>query len=146
VEKRAALQIALADENAEIGPVPTTGGGQRPEPEMDWLSKIIQTFNEQFGNIEWDDGDRVRRLITEEIPSKVAADKAYQNAQKNNDKQNARIEHDKALARVMTSVLKDDTQLFKQFSDNASFRRWLAETVFEQTYEKPEKERVGVSR
>jgi type I restriction enzyme, R subunit len=146
VEKRAAMRIALADEDAEIGPVPTTGGGLRPEPEMDRLSKIIQTFNEQFGNIEWDDGDRVRRLITEEIPSKVAADKAYQNAQKNNDKQNARIEHDKALARVMTSVLKDDTQLFKQFSDNASFRRWLAETVFEQTYEKPEKERIGVGR
>ena len=40
-------------------------------------------------------------MITEEIPAKVAADKAYQNAMKNSDKQNARIEHDKALQRVM---------------------------------------------
>ena len=39
--------------------------------------------------------------ITEEIPAKVAADQAYQNAQANSDKQNARIEHDKALGRVM---------------------------------------------
>ena len=39
------------------------------------------------------------------------------------DKQNARIEHDKALACVMTAVLKDDTELFKQFMDNESFRR-----------------------
>lgn len=31
---------------------------------------------------------------------------------------NARIEHDKALARVMTAVLKDDMELFKQFMDN----------------------------
>lgn len=31
------------------------------------------------------------------------------NAKQNSDKQNARIEHDKALARVMTAVLKDDT-------------------------------------
>jgi type I restriction enzyme, R subunit len=142
VEKRTAMRIALADEDAEIGPVPTSGGGPRPEPELDRLSKIIQTFNEQFGNIEWQDEDRVRRLITEDIPNKVAADKAYQNAQKNNDKQNARIEHDKALARVMTSVLKDDTELFKQFSDNESFRRWLADTVFAQTYERPERERA----
>ena len=47
----------------------------------------------------------------EDIPSKVAADRAYQNAKRNNDKQNARIEHDKALARVMNGVLKDDTDL-----------------------------------
>ena len=33
------------------------------------------------------------------------------------------IEHHKALARVMTAVLKDDTELFKQFSDNESFRK-----------------------
>ena len=53
---------------------------------------------------------------------------------KHSDKQNARIEHDKALARVMTAVLKDDTELFKQFMDNESFRRWLTDTVFGLTY------------
>ena len=46
-----------------------------------------------------------------DIPNRVSADKAYQNAKQNSDKQNARIEHDKALARVMTAVLKDDTEL-----------------------------------
>ena len=54
---------------------------------------------------------------------------------KNNDKQNARIEHDKALARVMTAVLKDDTELFKQFSDNDSFKKWLSDSIFAVTYE-----------
>lgn len=39
-------------------------------------------------------------------------------------------EHDKALACVMTAVLKDDPELFKQFMDNESFRRWMADTVF----------------
>ena len=51
------------------------------------------------------------------------------------DKQNARIEHDEALAHVMTSVLKDDMELFKQFSDNESFRRCLADPVFAETYD-----------
>jgi len=63
------------------------------------------------------------------------ADKAYQNAKQNSDKQNARIEHDKALVRVMTALLKDDTELFKQFSDNESFKKWLTDTVFTATYE-----------
>jgi type I restriction enzyme R subunit len=86
-------------------------------------------------HLSWTDADRVNRLIVEDIPARVSADRAYQNARKNNDKQNARIEHDKALARVMTAVLKDDTELFKQFSDNESFRKWLSDSVFAVTYE-----------
>jgi type I restriction enzyme R subunit len=138
VEKQAAMKIQLPDEDAEIEPVPTTGGGRKPEPEIDRLSNIIRTFNDQFGNIPWTDADRVHKLITEEIPSRVAADSAYQNAQRNSDKQNARIEHDKALARVMTAVLKDDTELFKQFMDNEGFKRWLTDTVFGLTYNRPD--------
>ena len=135
VEKQAAVKILLPDEDAEIEPVPTSGGGHKPEPELDRLSNILKTFNDQFGNIPWTDADRVHKLITEDIPNRVAADTAYQNAKKNSDKQNARIEHDKALQRVMTAVLKDDTELFKQFMDNDSFRRWLTDTVFGLTYE-----------
>ena len=111
VEKQAAARILLADTDAQIGPVPTTGGGRKPEPELDRFSNILEAFD-QFGNIPWSDGDRVHKLITEDIPQRVAADKAYQNARRNPDRQNARIEHDKALERVMTAVLKDDTELF----------------------------------
>lgn len=141
VEKQANIRIALSDADAEIGPVPTAGGGYKPEPELDRLSNIIRTFNDQFGNIPWTDADRVRKMITEEIPARVAADNAYQNAMRYSDKQNARIEHDKALVRVMTALLKDDTELFKQFSDNESFRRWLTDTIFTLTYSKSDRTR-----
>ncbi|MFN8545031.1 MAG: type I restriction endonuclease subunit R [Candidatus Binatia bacterium] len=135
VEKQAAVKILLPDADAEIEPVPATGGGHKPEPELDRLSNILKAFNDQFGNIPWSDADRVHKLITEDIPQRVAADTAYRNARQNSDKQNARIEHDKALARVMTAVLKDDTELFKQFMDNEGFRRWMTDTVFGLTYE-----------
>ena len=134
VEKQAVVKIQLPDADAEIEPVPGTGGGHKPEPELDRLSNILRTFNDQFGNIPWTDMDRVHRLITEEIPAKVNADVAYQNAKKRPDKQNARIEHDKALARVIVDLMKDDTELFKQFSDNESFRKWVTDTVFGLTY------------
>jgi hypothetical protein len=39
------------------------------------------------------------------------------------------------LKRVMTAVLKDDTELFKQFMDNDGFRRRMTDTVFGLTYE-----------
>ena len=135
VEKQRVMQLQMSDQDAEIEPVPPSGGGRKPEPELDRLSNILKTFNDQFGNISWTDADRVHRLITEDIPNRVLADTAYQNAKKNSDRQNARIEHDKALGRVMTAVLQDDTELFKQFMDNDSFRRWLTDTVFGLTYE-----------
>ena len=135
VEKQTAITIQLPDSDAEIEPVPASGAGFKPEPELDRLSNILKTFNEHFGNIPWTDIDRVHRMITQDIRDKVASDGAYQNAKKNSDKQNARIEHDKALARVMTAVLKDDTELFKQFSDNESFRKWLTDTLFAMTYD-----------
>jgi len=136
-EKQAMQKILLPDENAEIDPVPTSGGGHVSEPEMDRLSNIVRMFNDLFGNIVWEDADRVRQLITETIPARVAADTAFRNAQQNSDKQNARIEHDKALARVMTSLMKDDTQLFKQFMDNESFKRWMSDASFELAYRQP---------
>src|SRR5206468_4888798 len=89
IEKQAAVKIQLPDADAEIEPVPTSGGGRKLEPDLDHLSNILKTFNDQFGNIQWTDADRVRRLITEEIPARVSADTAYQNAKKNSDRQNA---------------------------------------------------------
>ena len=135
VEKRAMQQIVLPDADAAVEPVPTTGGGHLPEPELDRLSNILRVFNEQFGDIPWQDADRVRQLITQTIPSRVAADTAFKNAQQNSDQENARIEHDKALLRVMTSVMKDDTELFKQFMDNPGFKRWLSDLSFGLAYE-----------
>jgi len=137
VEVRAALEIALADQDAEIGPVPPGGGGRLPEPDLDRLSNILRAFHDQFGHVDWQDADKIDRVIAEEIPAKVAADTAYQNAMRHSDKQNARIEHDQALQRVLVGLLKDHTELFKQFSDNPAFKRWLAETVFAATYVPP---------
>lgn len=143
VEVQSALQIALPDADAEVDPVPTSGGGRMPEPELDQLSNIIKAFNDQFGSVEWKDADKIRKVIAEEIPVKVSADVAYQNAMKNSDKQNARIEHDKALQRVVIDLLADHTELFKQFSDNPSFKKWLGDTIFGVTYQTPSSVNAG---
>ena len=127
-EKQTAMKIALADEDAEIEPVPTDAGGRKPEPELDRLSNILQAFNDQFGTL-FDDGDRVARRIRDDIAPKVAADAAFQNA-KANTPHTARMAHDAALGRVMQVLLKDDTQVYKQFVENESFRRAVTEMVF----------------
>jgi type I restriction enzyme R subunit len=127
VEKRAAMKILLPDENPEIEPVPIGAGGHKPEPELDYLSNILKTFNEQFGTL-FSDADRVARRINDDIAPKVAADPAYLNAKKNTPN-TARIEMDAALMRVIGPLLKDDTEFYKQFVQNESFRRFVTDVV-----------------
>jgi type I restriction enzyme, R subunit len=134
-EVRSAMNIALEDEDGVIGPVPVDDGGQLVEPELDRLSSILLAFNDQFGHIDWKDEDKIRQVIAKEIPTKVAADTAYQNAMKHSDKGNARIEHDRALQKVILDLFSDHNELVKQFMDNPSFKKWLADTVFAVTYQ-----------
>lgn len=134
VEKQTTVKVQLPDADAEIDPVPTSSGGHKPEPELDRLSNIVKAFNDLFGNISWSDKDRINEMIAKDIPARVAADEAYQNAMRHSDKQNARIEHDNALRRVITGMLSDDTELFAQFMDNPEFKKWLSDTVFGMTY------------
>ncbi|MFZ4639377.1 MAG: type I restriction endonuclease subunit R [Nodosilinea sp.] len=128
VEKQAALKIALADEEAEIQPVPTNASGRKAEPELDRLSNILKAFNEQFGTL-FDDTDRIAQRLRDDIAPRVAADTAFQNA-KENTPHTARLAHDQALGKVMQLLLKDDTQVYKQFVENESFRRFVGDMVY----------------
>ena len=62
----------------------------------------------------------------------VAADTAYQNA-KANTPHTARMAHDQALSKVMQSLLKEDSQVYKQFVENESFNRYVSYMVFHMT-------------
>ena len=128
VEKKAVMKIALADQNAEIEPVPTDVGGGKREPELDRLSNILKTFNDQFGTL-FTDADHVAKRIRDDIAPKVAADATYRNA-KENTPHTARMAHDQALGKVMQLLLKDDTQVYKQFVENESFKRFVGDMVY----------------
>lgn len=138
---RAEVQTTLSltpeedDEETEIHPSDESGGHGVSEPQMTLLSQILEEFNNQFGNIAWSDEDRIRRIITEEIPAGVAAVTAYQNAMRNNDAETARVQMNEALRDVMLDMLQDQTDLFREYTDNEPFRRWLANAIFRMTYQ-----------
>jgi type I restriction enzyme R subunit len=133
VEKKAVMKVVLGDEDSEIEPVPIEAGGRKGEPELDRLSNILKTFNDQLGTL-FADTDRVAKRIREDIAPKVAADTAYQNA-KEHTLHTARIAHDEALGKVMQHLLKNDAQVYKQFVENESFRRFIGDMVYHLTSE-----------
>jgi hypothetical protein len=103
--------------------------GRPQERARAWsLEQHPQDFNEQFGTL-FTDTDRVAKRIRDDIAPKVAADAAYQNARENTP-HTARMAHAQALGKVMQHLLKDDTQVYKQFVENESFRRFVSEMVY----------------
>lgn len=134
-EAREAVSIKLEDEDSIVPPVPAGKAGHIIQPEMDLLSVILTDFNDMFGNINWNDADNVRRQILE-IPAMVSKDEKYQNAMRNSDEQSARLESERALQQVIFAIMADNMELFKQFQDNPSFKKWLSDLVFNLTYNK----------
>lgn len=143
--------IKLENEDAEVAPVPVSGGGGVSEAELEFLSAILNSFNTRFGDIPWSDSDKVRRVI-EELPAEVAKNEAYQNAMKNADELTARIESDEALMKVIMAYMTSNMELFKNFQDNPSFKKWLQDYVFDATYNnnmaivKPNQTSVSVNK
>jgi len=129
------MAIQLDDEHAEVYPVPTGNAGSVREPDLEYLTGILREFNDLFGKIGWKDADNVRHQIAR-IPAMVSRDRKYQNAMRNADKQEARTESDRALQSVISSIMSDNMELYKQIVDNSALNKWLSDRVFSMTYNK----------
>lgn len=129
-EVEAAMEIALADADAEIDPVPTGAAGGRGEAEIDRLSNVVREFNDRFGAVDFRDQDRVERFLFEELPERIRGNERVRNALRNNDRQNARIEHDRAVDDELIGSLADHTDLYALYNTDRSFRAWLQEQLF----------------
>lgn len=130
VEIEAAMEIALADVDAEIEPVPAGAAGGAPEAAFDQLSNVVREFNERFGATDFRDQDRVTRFLFEELPGKIRANGRVRNALRNSDVQNARIEHDRALDDELLGSLADHTDLYALYNTDRAFKAWLQERLF----------------
>ena len=134
-EARETMSIQLDDADSEIAPVPASKSGHIVSPEMDLLSIIVSEFNDMFGNIDWKEPDNAKRQILE-IPAMVSKDEKYRNAMRNSDEQSAKLESERALQQVIFSIMADNMEIFKQYQDNPSFKKWLSDLVFNLTYNK----------
>ena len=133
IERKAAQSISLAEEDAEIDPVLASAAGHANEPEMDRLSNIVAEFNKTWGG-KFSDSKRVEEVLSR-MPGQVLDDQQYQNARKNSGRQNAQVELDSALRRLITSMVRCQTELYKAYTEDGEFREWLNGEMFRATYQ-----------
>ena len=131
-EKQATISIALEDEDAEIDPIQADRGGSIQPPLMELLSLILDEFNKTWGS-SFSNPDHVTEMI-KTMPDRVNEDEAYRNAKMHSDRQNARVEHDAALKRQITAALRDNTELYKKYTEDQAFQDDLNEMIFNLTY------------
>ncbi|MCR5164771.1 MAG: type I restriction endonuclease subunit R, partial [Thermoguttaceae bacterium] len=123
------------DDDSEVHPVSFKGSGVKPEPEMELLSIILEEFNSQFGNIEWEDVEAVSNSV-QRIIVRISTNEKYLNAMGASSPQAAQLESDAALDEVMEDILDENVELYKQYQDNLDFQYWLRNFVFRITYHK----------
>ena len=111
------------DRDAEIDRTPPGGGGRKGEPELVRLCEILTSFNDQFGTL-FANSDRVFIQINEDVFPSVISDTGYKNAVENTPAK-AGIELTAAVKKTMRPMLKDDTEIHKQFVQYDSFKQFV---------------------
>jgi type I restriction enzyme R subunit len=129
--KEGTENITLAAEPGEVRGIPVEVGGGQSEPELDTLENILGAFNQRFGDIDWTDTDKVRQILTEQLPAEMKANKEIMDAIQHSDKQNAKISSDKKLEELMQQYLFSQTEIFKKFTTDKDFQRRYKEFVFD---------------
>lgn len=129
--KETTQDITLAAEPGMVNPIPVEVGGGAVEPELDTLENILGAFNQRFGDIEWSDKDKVREILTRQLPAEMKANKSVMDAIMHSDKQNAKISSDRKLEEVMQQYLFSQTEIFKKFTSDPDFQRRYKEFIFD---------------
>ncbi len=129
--KETTQNILLDSGSGEIPPIPVDVRGGQYEPELDTLENILNAFNQRFGDIEWSDEDKVRQILTKQLPDEMKANKEVMDAVKYSDKQNAKISSDNKLEQLMQQYLFTQTEIFKKFTEDKDFQRRYKEFIFD---------------
>ena len=127
LEKYESTSIALPNIDGAVEPLPAGGRSAHSDAKLEPLSVILQSFNDRFGTM-FEDADRVFRRINEEVTPSVIDDVDVQNAIQNTPS-NAQSVINRVLQASMDRFLEDDIEIYKQFTDNESFRRFLTDFI-----------------
>ena len=129
--RQGTTNIPLGEGDSEVAPLSIVESGQQHDPDLNSLENIIEAFNQRFGDIEWEDSDRVSKILSEEIPNELKGNSDTMQTIQSSDQQNAKIASDRKLAEFMQKLLYTHTEIFKKFTGDSDFKSRYEDFIFD---------------
>ena len=116
--------------NGELMPSSADGSSKIQGAELQELSEIIKEFNEKYGNVEWNEGDKIVRTL-QNIKEDVLKDEKFVKSSKHSDRQNLRIEFEALLQEKMQEIIDVNFDFYKHFTDDAALKQRITQKMFD---------------
>ena len=114
-----------------LQPMSGDGSSGSAEPEIDILSNILQTFNDKFGNVDFGDDDKVKRLV-QNISDDIRTNSEFIKSTSNTDRQNMQVVFaDVATNTIQDYFMGDGFKIYQQFTNNDDFKKVFLAQLFE---------------
>ena len=130
------MSIALANEDAEIAPIPVPTDVGIQVPELENLSKILEEFNKICGGlgIKWTHPEEVEKQALVDLPNEIKEDESYQAAMDSRDDENVRIEAGSLTRKFINANATTSYELQRAIAEHPQLLTWLVNHVFNTTY------------
>lgn len=128
LQKEGVFNIKL-EQGEELKPIPTEMRGGVSDPEMDYLSNIVNAFNNRFGTA-FTNEDKVKKM-TNDLMNDVSQDQKFKDAFEHSDEQNAKITFEEVLKRKLIDHIESNFEVFKEYNDNKEFRDFFSGIMFD---------------
>lgn len=116
--------------DGELMPSSADGSSKIQGAELQELSEIIKEFNEKYGNVEWNEGDKIVRTL-QNIKEDVLKDEKFVKSSKHSDRQNLRIEFEALLQEKMQEIIDVNFDFYKHFTDDAALKQRITQKMFD---------------
>ena len=116
--------------DGKLMPSSADGSSKIQGAELQELSEIIKEFNEKYGNVEWNEGDKIVRTL-QNIKEDVLKDEKFVKSSKHSDRQNLRIEFEALLQEKMQEIIDVNFDFYKHFTDDAALKRRITQKMFD---------------
>ncbi|WP_297192839.1 type I restriction endonuclease [uncultured Campylobacter sp.] len=116
--------------DGKLMPSGADGSSKIQGAELQELSEIIKEFNEKYGNVEWNEGDKIVRTL-QNIKEDVLKDEKFVKSSKHSDRQNLRIEFEALLQEKMQEIIDVNFDFYKHFTDDAALKQRITQKMFD---------------
>ena len=116
--------------DGKLMPSSADGSSKIQGAELQELSEIIKEFNEKYGNVEWNEGDKIVRTL-QNIKEDVLKDEKFVKSSKHSDRQNLRIEFEALLQEKMQEIIDVNFDFYKHFTDDATLKQRVTQKMFD---------------